>query len=167
MKKEQRPEVALNLGPFDWFLEGIAAAGMILLLLLPAVYYTELPDTIPQHFNARGEADGFGPKTTLWLLPILGVALYTLLTILVRVPHTFNYSVQITSENAEQQYRMATQMIRVLKVLIVGLFAYLIQGIIRVATAQTTALDERMMWFFVGTILITVVGYTILSFRKR
>jgi uncharacterized membrane protein len=86
MKKEQRPEIALNFGPFDWFLEGIAAAGMILLLLLPAVYYTELPDTIPQHFNARGEADGFGPKITLWILPILGVVLYMILTILVRIP---------------------------------------------------------------------------------
>jgi uncharacterized membrane protein YczE len=62
---------------------------------------------------------------------------------------------------------MATQMVRVLKVLIVGLFAYLIQGIIRVATAQTTTLDERMMWIFIGTILITVGGYFILSYRKR
>jgi uncharacterized membrane protein len=45
---------------------------IVLLLLLPAAFvafhYGRLPEVIPVHFNAKGEADGFGKKATIWVL---------------------------------------------------------------------------------------------------
>lgn len=48
---------------------------VVLLLLLPIVFvgyhYNSLPDTIPIHFNAKGEADGFGKRSTIWVMVLI------------------------------------------------------------------------------------------------
>lgn len=167
MKKEQRPKIDLELGPADWLLEGVAASGLVVLLVVPAVYYAELPDIIPQHFNGRGEADGFGPKATLWLLPILGTGIYAMMTILNRYPHVFNYSVQITPENAEQQYRLATQLIRVLKVFAMSLLAYLVWGTVQMALEKTEALNSWWLWFMLGGNTTLIIWYLYQAYRKK
>lgn len=35
--------------------------------------YSTLPDRVPVHMNASGEADGFGPKFMIWLVPLVQV----------------------------------------------------------------------------------------------
>jgi len=52
---------------------------VLLLIGIPFVYaawlYPSLPSVIPIHFNFRGEADGFGPKDSIFIAPgILGAA---------------------------------------------------------------------------------------------
>lgn len=167
MRKNQQPKIALEMGPADWLLEGVAGTGLVLVLILPAVYYAELPDTIPTHFNARGEADGFGSKATLWLMPGLGLILYLMMTILARYPHIFNYTVQITPENAERQYRMATRLVRLLKVFVMSLFAYLAWGSIQVATSRAATLDSFWLWFIIGANTTIIGWYLIQSYRKK
>ena len=167
MRKNHQPKIALEMGPADWLLEGVASTGLVLVLILPAVYYAELPDTIPTHFNARGEADGFGSKATLWLMPGLGLILYLMMTILARYPHIFNYTVQITPENAERQYRMATRLVRLLKVFVMSLFAYLAWGSIQVATSRAATLDSFWLWFIIGANTTIIGWYLIQSYRKK
>jgi uncharacterized membrane protein len=51
-----------------------------------AVVYSRLPESIPTHWNARGEADGFTPKP--WgpfLLPIVMAGVYALLIAIPRI----------------------------------------------------------------------------------
>jgi uncharacterized membrane protein len=55
----------------------------LVLLAIPFAYaayiYPSLPQTIPTHFNMKGEADGFGERSTLFLGPgiLSGVGLFT------------------------------------------------------------------------------------------
>lgn len=59
----------------------------VILLALPFIYlgiqYTGLPDSVPVHFNADGEADKFGQKSSLWLhtsiLSVVGLGIYLLI----------------------------------------------------------------------------------------
>ena len=57
----------------------------LVLLAIPFGYaayvYPSLPETIPTHFNLKGEADGFGAKDSIFLGPgiIAGVGLFTFL----------------------------------------------------------------------------------------
>lgn len=48
---------------------------IIILTLIPFIYlglvYNSLPDTLPMHWNAKGEIDRMGSKQELWLIPIL------------------------------------------------------------------------------------------------
>ena len=49
-----------------------------LIMILPALYllwnYPSLPDRVPIHFDAQGNPNGYGPKSTLWYF-ILGLNL--------------------------------------------------------------------------------------------
>ena len=53
----------------------------ILLIVLSWVYigveYADLPETIPSHFNHKGEVDGYSSKSMLWIISTI----FTVLTI--------------------------------------------------------------------------------------
>lgn len=127
---------------------------LILLVALPAYYFQQLPDRIPVHFNARGIPDGWGAKSFVWLLPIIGVGFYFLLNYLRRFPRTFNYPVKITNENKEVQTELMLQLINRLNVGMVMLLLFMTYGQIQVA------LGVREM-LLPGTILVlflTIIG---------
>ena len=64
---------------------------------------------------ASGRPDNYGNKLTLFLLPVIGSIVYAGLTYLNKYPWVFNYMVQITEENTEQQYIFATRILRIVK----------------------------------------------------
>jgi uncharacterized membrane protein len=110
-----RPRIQLQLQPIDKIVEILCLIVIAALWLLTSVAYNQLPDVIPVHFDATGQADGYGPKATLWMLPTIASALVLGLTILNKYPHIFNYPTTITPENALQQYTFATRMLRWIK----------------------------------------------------
>ena len=59
---------------------------ILIIAILPVLYlayiYGDLPATVPIHWNAQGEIDGYGDKSTLWLVPfMMSVLTYILLCI--------------------------------------------------------------------------------------
>ncbi len=46
------------------------------------VFYAQLPDRIPIHWNIQGKVDGWGPKSTVWLMPGVMVGLIGLFALL-------------------------------------------------------------------------------------
>lgn len=77
-----------------------------------AVFYFDLPNTIPTHFNLKGEADGFGSKTNLWALPILSLGtFYALWLLTIRMkPWNYNYPTKVTEKNAPALYALSISM---------------------------------------------------------
>lgn len=110
----------------DQVLEWVALGLLTISILLTIYYYPQLNDTIPTHFNGKGEADGFGSKAIIWVLGGLSLFTYLTLTYLSRLPHYFNYPVKITEENAKDHYKNALKMTRYLKVFILLSFLYFI-----------------------------------------
>ena len=73
-----------------------------LLLLLGMFLYTaikwpSLPQTIATHFNFMGEADGWGGKGNIWLMPVMSLLLYLLLTATTYFPGIWNVPVCMES----------------------------------------------------------------------
>ncbi|GAB4091950.1 SdpI family protein [Flaviaesturariibacter terrae] len=66
-------------------------AGYLLLLcwILVIRSYSSLPATVPIHFDAAGRADDWGPRSSVWMLPVIASAAYALLTLLHRYAHRF------------------------------------------------------------------------------
>lgn len=59
---------------------------LLIVVLLPFLYlgylYANLPETVPTHWNAHGEIDGWGSKSILWIIPFATSFLgYTLLSL--------------------------------------------------------------------------------------
>lgn len=105
---------------------------MIVMLFGYIIYiWNDLPEEVPTHFNGTGRVDGWGGKESLWMLPIIGLLLFMILSFLERFPHIFNYPVMITEENAPKLYLEARRMIVILNFEITFFLSYISWGIIQ------------------------------------
>ena len=77
---------------------------------------------IPVHFKITGEIDRFGHKSSLFELPLIATVLYLILTIVNRYSHLFNYMEKITVDNAKEQYKSATTLLRFVKLFVIVIF---------------------------------------------
>lgn len=158
-----RPKIKLALQPLDKWLEALAIIGCIWLWTFCIRAYTILPETIPTHFNFKGVADGYGSKATLFILPSIATAIYVLMTCLNQYPHIFNYMVKITIDNAEQQYRSATRLLRWVKLFVIVLFSI-------ISVMITTSVKNEGMSRWLGASLPVVIAlftlYTIVYLVK-
>lgn len=151
-------EMARPPATLDWYLEVIAA----LAILLPFGYllaaWSELPTTIPTHFDAAGKADGFGSRSTLFVLIGVQVALYLLLTFMRYLPARFyNVPVTVTERNLVRVGALLRRFPRVMKAALSLTLSMLIVGTIRVALAQATSLNPWLTGIGMAGILCAVL----------
>ncbi len=158
----KRPKIKLELSPIDQFLEIAGWFAFMILINLAILSYFRLPETIPTHFNFKGEADEFGSRDTIFTLPFVGAVVFVGMTILNRYPHTFNYFVEITEENAQRQYLLATRLIRYLKVAILLIFSLIVFTTLQTATGQADGLG---VWFYLA--LIGILGIPTAFFTSK
>ena len=97
----------------------ITIATMVILLLLN---WNSLPDKVPTHFTFDGTPDGFGSKSALIREPIIAVVLFAIMTVAQHFPQIWNFPVEITAQNMEREYLIASVMINAIKVMITFLF---------------------------------------------
>ncbi len=165
--ENQRPKIRIDLTPAD---KAVELAGWLVLAgiwLLVLISYPQLPERIPTHFNMAGKADGFGKKSTIMLLPVIATVLFAGMTIVNRFPHTFNFGVPVTRENARFQYTNATRMMRYMKLGVVILFGFLVFETIGHTTGKNDGLGS---WFLPVMLLVQFVpmGYFLVkSFRGK
>ncbi len=167
MNPEERPKLKIQLTPTDQVLELLGWGVLLALWVWTGTSYSSLPDIIPTHFNAAGEADGFGRKESIVGLPLIATLLYIGLTLLNRFPHSFNFPTPITPDNALKQYTNATRMIRYLKLILVLVFA----GISFQTIQQANGTGEGLGFWFLPLTLVLVfmplVYFVIKSFQTK
>lgn len=86
--------------------------------------YQNLPDRIPIHFNAQGEANNWGSKATIFLMPSFAILLFIPMYFLSKVPHIYNYPISITEENAPRVYPVARFFMTIINFEMVLIFTY-------------------------------------------
>ncbi len=163
---EVRPKIKIERTPTDNILEIMGWVALAGLWILTLVNYSDLPDTIPTHFNGAGKVDNYGGKATLFMLPIIATLAYIGLTVLNNYPHIFNYPTKLTAENALRQYTSATRMIRYLKFVIVLVFSLIVFMTLRTAAGESEGLGAWFLPFTLGLIFIPLGIFVIQSFRK-
>lgn len=126
MTHPNRPRIKLTLTTIDKLLEIVGWVVVFVMWALASVNYSKLPDIIPTHFNAEGTVDGYGSKSMIWILLLVGSILYAGMTYLNKFPHIFSFTTTITPENALQQYTSATKMLRYIKLVIILIICYLL-----------------------------------------
>ncbi|MEY3643421.1 MAG: hypothetical protein RLZZ207_115 [Bacteroidota bacterium] len=161
-----RPKIKLIPTTADKLVE---ALGWLILLALwgwTITHYSSLPDTIPTHFNATGEADGFGSKVSLIALPVIATLLFIGLTVLNRYPQSFNYPTTITKDNALQQYTLATKMLRYLKLVLVLVFGGIEIMTIQNATGKAAGLGTWFLPLTLVLVFLPLIYFLIKSVQK-
>jgi uncharacterized membrane protein len=162
-----RPVLKLEKRTLDWVLEFLNGITLVFLLIYPLIYFLEIPDTIPNHFNIQGEPDGYGSKNGIWILPGMGVFLYLLLGLFRNIPQVLNIPVEITPENAELQYRLVTRMLNWLSLLILLISSILVYKQIQAGFENSMRLGYVFPVLLGGGLFGILGGYIFLAFKNK
>lgn len=163
----ERPKITLIPTTADRLVELL---GLLILLTLwgwTFSHFSTLPETIPTHFNAAGEADGFGRKASIIGLPVIATLLFIGLTVLNRYPHSFNYPTAITQDNALRLYTLATRMLRYLKLVLVLVFGGIEFMTIQHATGKAAGLGVWFLPLTLVLIFIPLIYFVINSIKEK
>jgi len=163
----KRPFIKLKLDRTDIFLEVLGWLSICVIWIMIFMNYSDLPETIPTHFDAKGKADSFGSKNNTINIQFVLTLLFIGMTMLTSFPHRLNYWVQITKENAKRQYQLATKLIRVLKLMVSIVFGLLFYQTIENSYGNASGLG---LWFFPVTIslfLFPILFYLYKSSKEK
>lgn len=135
---------------------------LVLLQWAVALYYQpSLPERIPVHFNLAGEADRYGHRATLLILPALSTGLWLLGYYITRrlPPRALNYPVNITDDNLYRQYHLACELLWAVWIICSLYFLYLIWTMAQLATGGATKMGNASLLLFLFGLFGTLFYY--------
>ncbi|HTY08842.1 MAG TPA: DUF1648 domain-containing protein [Candidatus Edwardsbacteria bacterium] len=162
-----RPRLTPQPTDLDAMLESAGWLALAALWGLAAYWYATLPAVVPTHFNGAGQVNAYGPKGTIFILPVVGSAMFAVMTLLNRFPHAFNYPVAITAANAPQQYLLATRLLRFLKLAIIAVFCALLAFIHRAAAGAAGGIPGWFLPLIIAACLLPTVWYLVASAKAK
>jgi len=131
---------------FDWILEAISLAILVAVFINLVAHWSELPDRVPRHYGALGNPNAWGTKNGLWVLPVVAVGLYLLLTAASRYQRLINLPVRVDRDLPEVRKLLLTMAI-CMKAVIMLMFAYISWAGINTALGRAQGLG-RMFFHF-------------------
>ena len=126
---------------------------------------TPLPERVPTHFDAAGNANGWGSPSTLLLLPAVAAGLYLLISVVALFPAAFNYPVRVTVENRARLQSLTLQMIAWLKAELVCLFTWIQWLILKFVREGHGRLSPLAMGLFLAAVFGTLGWHMMAIFR--
>ena len=127
----------------------ISLLSVVGIVLYVIITWKNIPDMIPGHYNIAGEIDKYSSKNSIWILIVVQILLFTMMSVLERFPNIWNTGVKITEENRERVYTNLRNMQTYLKMMIMIYFSYM--------TLQSIA-GERLNSISVFAFLILIFG---------
>ncbi len=150
--KDRIPDTGFHKG-----IEIITLIVLIAMIIYPVIMWNTLPAKIPMHYNAAGEIDRWGSRGELILLPVIGMFMYGLLTLVAFSPSAWNIPVTITRENRIRVYQCTKSMLVLMKLEVIVLFAYLEYHIME---------QRELSGSFLGIVILVLFGITIYFIRR-
>jgi uncharacterized membrane protein len=118
-----------------------------------AVYWNQLPDRVPTHFNASGNPNVWGPKGGIWILPITGVGIYVSLTVLSGFAAYFSVPFAVDRSRPEVLSLLRRTAIA-MKTTMVLTFAYISWATVRTALGAATGLGPILLPVTLSVIIV-------------
>jgi hypothetical protein len=133
--------------------EILAVLGLLSTIFAVVFNYRELPQRIPTHFGLSGAVDGWGDKSSLWMLVGIACFLYAVLS-LVRFLPPGAMNMPVAPEQRAAALPMTLEMIAWVKAETTCLFAYIVGSSVAVVEGRSQGLGA---WFLPIT-LVTIIG---------
>lgn len=162
-----RPVIKIPLTPIDILIEMGVWVTLLVLWWFVIMYFDNLPNKIPTHFDFTGKIDSYGSKSSLWGLPLMASIIIIGISILNRFPHIFNYPTTITPTNAYSLYASATRLLRVLKWSIAIIFLFIAIMVIQKATGSNADLGQWIMPTVLFIVIMPVIVFLIYVSKQR
>ena len=134
--------------------ELIALAGLVFTVAVVADFYSRLPERIATHFNGAGVANGFGARSTLWVLVGIAVLLYAMLSVINWVPRIVSLKRPLAPELESRVLAESMAMVGWVKAAICWMFAYICLAMVR----NGMGLQVGLGTWFIPVTLVVVFG---------
>jgi uncharacterized membrane protein len=134
--------------------ELIAAVGLVFSAAVVADFYSRLPEKIATHFNAEGMANGFGARSTLWVLVGIAVLLYSILSVVGSLHGVVNLKRPLAPEREKLVLAESMAMVGWIKAEVCWMFAYLCLAMVRNGMGLQVGLGA----LFLPVTLVVVFG---------
>ena len=161
-----RPILKIELETSDKIVYWLGVSACLALVILPFYFFPYLPEEVPRHFGSDGTPDAWGSRNYVFMMPFIGLILFVGMFFLSKVPHIYNYTVEITEENAAVQYKRSSRMIRVLNTAIILTFLYIEITTLRTALGKSEGLGGWFLPVFMMVMFGIPVAYLIFSPKK-
>lgn len=135
----------------------IALIVIIISFAMIGIHWNDLPDEVPMHFNLQGEADRYGSKSELFILPFLGLGLWALFRwmskgVLKMNPHKFGAKTPLQLDITKRFMAETTLFVCIL--LAVGVYS-----IMAVSQGSTDAISFMLAFTGVGLTLLFIAYF--------
>ena len=167
MKPSERPRLEIVPTRLDKVLEAVSTAGVLITIAFFVAVWDKLPARIPTHFGLSGAPNQWGPRGSLLLFIIVPLVIHIGLTILSRMPWSYNYPTKVTEENYERLYLAGRGMILWLRTETVWLFVVLGVQTVRVGLGQVKSLGPALAIVPLVVIYGTIIYYIVMMYRAR
>lgn len=163
--KLYRPQIHLPKSKWQLRLNVIGYVVFIAAVVYSLIQLVSLPAEVPIHFNFAGEADGWGSKYFLLLLPFITVILTLVLEALEKNPQMHNYPDRMNESNVMEFYRTSVQTLNVLKNGLLIIFG-LLQLEIVLAAQQSSFAFGVLLPIFLGIVVIVPIVWHFVAISK-
>lgn len=160
----QRPKLKIPRTTSEWVFDIIGYTAFIGSIIFLIVIWSSLPEQVPGHFNAAGEADRWGSKWELVILPFVSLFSLILLQAFELFPEMHNYPKRLNDSNAPQFYLVSRQLLNQVKNITLLMFAVLQIQSISIALEWGESLGK---WFLPVVIISVFVPIIICMIRFR
>ena len=122
MTASDRPRPEYQTSPLIRVLRWSGCAAAVIAAAVLSVTYGSLPEVIPTHFNGAGEADAWGPRSSVWGVLAVWFVMQALLAVLSTQPRVFNFPVPVTDANAGYLFREGERLVVLMGVALAAVF---------------------------------------------
>ena len=141
----------------------ICGLAIISTIVLIAIRYSSLPAEIPTHYDSYGAIDGYGSKSTLWILVVLLLVIYIPMAIIERHPTLWNTGIRPTYRNTTEVYKLTMLFLITIKLLIVSFMCTT-----TIYSCLMLAMPSWLMQGFIGVLVVLMgIFFTRLMSLKR
>jgi uncharacterized membrane protein len=137
--------------------------GIVAMFVYVMLIWPHLPETIPRHFNFKGEPDGFGGKGFILVLPFTGLGIFILTTLLSQFPDAFNYPYNVTEEQKQRLYIHWRICLSWMQTQMIYFFLYGVWRTAQVAFGKADGLGIYALSIFLVVVLGTTIYFAVLG----
>ena len=145
--------------------ELIAVAGVVFAAAVVADFYSRLPERIVTHFNEAGVANGFGARSTLWVLVGIAVLLYLILSVVSSLQGVVSLKRPLAPEREKVVLAESMAMVGWIKAEVCWMFAYLCLAMVRNGMGLQVGLGVWFLPVTLAVVLGTCAVYLLRIFR--
>lgn len=164
---KERSKIKIQRTSSDKILEASGYGPLVAFWIMNNSSFIQLSAENPIHFNGLGEVDQTGNKISIFALPVIGTLVFIVLTLLNRHPENFNYRVGIDAENAEEQYKNSTKMVRLLNLIVLFIFMLIDYFTIQTSVGNSAGLGKWFLPCVVALIFIPIGYFFYISNRLK